>query len=166
MVALIVGILAVAFYLLSYQMKRRKYIIIVNATSSFLYILQYILVGAFEGAILDSLALVSAVGAGYKDKKPISSCIKVIIILINLLIVVSGVLMYRNIYTWFSVIGASMQISALWITKEKTIRLLSLAGAPFWLVYNFASGAYGSAIGSVLSIFSLVAALIRYDLKK
>ena len=55
-IAQIVGILAVATYLLSYQLKKRKHIILVNATSSFLYVLQYTLLGALEGAAIDILS--------------------------------------------------------------------------------------------------------------
>ena len=51
--AQIVEILAVATYVFSYQLKRRKNIILVNATSSILYVLQYIMLGAFEGGDAD-----------------------------------------------------------------------------------------------------------------
>ena len=45
----IVGILAVATFLLSYQQKNRRAIIILNTVSRILYIVQYILLGAFSG---------------------------------------------------------------------------------------------------------------------
>ena len=51
--ALIVGLTATAFFLLGYLMKERKRIILFNVTSRVLYILQYVLLGAFEGAALD-----------------------------------------------------------------------------------------------------------------
>ena len=54
--AQIVGIIAVSTFLLSYQLKKRKNIIMMNATSSVLYVLQYILLGAFEGAALDIMS--------------------------------------------------------------------------------------------------------------
>ena len=66
--AQIVGILAVATYVFSYQFKRRKNIILVNATSSILYVLQYIMLGAFEGAMLDVLSAVSTALAHRRDK--------------------------------------------------------------------------------------------------
>ena len=67
--AQIMGVLAVATFLLSYQLKQRKSIIFVNAISSCLYVLQYILLGAVEGAAIDVLSAVSTVAAHNKDKK-------------------------------------------------------------------------------------------------
>lgn len=52
----ILGLLAVAMFVLSYQMKSARNIIILNAGSRLLYIAQYILLGAFEGALLDTIA--------------------------------------------------------------------------------------------------------------
>lgn len=162
--AQIVGILAVATYLLSYQLKKRKHIIAVNATSSFLYVLQYILLGALEGAAIDVLSAVGAVTANNKDKKFIAKHIKIIIILLNLLFLTAGLSLYKNVFSLFPIVGAILQMSAFWITSEKRIRQVSFLGTPFWLAYNIACQAYGSAIGSVLCMVSIGSAIYRYDI--
>lgn len=36
-----------------------------------------------------------------------------------------------------------------------------LLGAPFWLVYNLLNGAYGSAVGNVITLVSITIALVR-----
>ena len=56
-IAQVVGLFAVATFLISYQLKKRKNIIVCNAVSRVLYIIQYIMLGAFEGAILDILGV-------------------------------------------------------------------------------------------------------------
>ena len=43
------------------------------------------------------------------------------------------------------------------------IRLISLFAAPFWLTYNLASYALGSAIGNALTIASIIIAMIKYQ---
>lgn len=165
-IAQIVGILAVASYLLSYQLKKRKHIIAVNATSSFLYVLQYILLGALEGAAIDVLSAVGAVTAHNKDKKFIAKHLTLVIIGLNLLFLIAGLSLYQNIFSLFPIAGAILQTSAFWMTSEKRIRQVSFLGTPFWLAYNLACQAYGSAIGSVLCIISIGTAIYRYDIKK
>lgn len=165
-IAQIVGILAVASYLLSYQLKKRKHIIAVNATSSFLYVLQYILLGALEGAAIDVLSAVGAVTAHNKDKKFIAKHLTLVIIVLNLLFLIAGLSLYQNIFSLFPIAGAILQTSAFWLTSEKRIRQVSFLGTPFWLVYNFVSQAYGSAIGSLLCMISIGTAIYRYDIKK
>ena len=59
--SLVFGISGVVLFLLSYQQKERKRIIIVNAVSRALYIIQYLLLAAFEGAVLDAAGLLSSV---------------------------------------------------------------------------------------------------------
>ena len=59
-----------------------------------------------------------------------------------------------------------LQIDALWCSKEKHVRLLSLIAVPWWLIYNGYCSAWGSVAGDLMSLISLVAAMLRYDLKK
>ena len=85
-IAQVVGIFAVAMFLLSYQQKKRKNIILFNATSRVLYIIQYILLGAYAGAVLDVLGTVSSVAAQNKDKGFIKRHTKLTVIIINVII--------------------------------------------------------------------------------
>ena len=52
----VVGITAVVLFVLSYQLKNRRTIVLCNAASRVLYVAQYLLLGAFEGALLDVVA--------------------------------------------------------------------------------------------------------------
>lgn len=162
--AQIVGIVAVSAFLISYQLKKRKHIILVNATSSVLYVLQYILLGALEGAAIDVLSTVATFAAHQKNNKFISGHLAAVIIILNLSFVVAGISLYKNIFSLFPIVGAMLQTSAFWISEEKKIRLVSFFGAPFWLVYNLVSQAYGASIGSALSIVSIGLAIYRYDI--
>lgn len=164
--AQIVGFLAVIIFLLGYQQKKRKNIIIWNVTSRVLYIIQYFLLGAFEGLALDILGTISSVAAHKKDNKIIKKHIKLFIIIINLMILAVGLYLYENIFSLFPIIGVILHTSAFWITEEKTIRKVSFLGSPFWLVYNLANFAYGSAIGDILSMISIGTAIYRYDIRK
>ena len=56
-----------------------------------------------------------------------------------------------------------LQTGAFWFRSEKTIRRLSFLGSPFWFVYNFLSRAYGSSIGDLMTMVSIGAAIVRYD---
>ena len=161
----IIGLLAVATFLLSYLQKKRKNIIILNTVSRCLYIIQYLLLGAYSGAVLDVLGAVSSVIAGRKHTPFVKKHTKAIIIVINTCIVFAGsVIAYINKspLDLLPVAGVLLHTSAFWISSEKIIRRVSLLGSPFWFVYNFLSRAYGSAIGDILTICSIVIAMIKY----
>ena len=161
----IIGILAVITFLLSYQQKKRRNIILCNVLSRALYILQYLLLGAISGAVLDILGAVSSVIAEKKEHPFIKKHIKIVFLSINAVIITAGLticLINKNPLDLLPVAGVLLHTGAFWITNEKIIRRISLLGSPFWLVYNVASRAYGSAIGDALTIGSIIIAMIKF----
>ena len=124
------------------------------------------LLSAFEGAVLDIAGIISSVLAQKKDSGFIKRHIKIFFVVVNLVIIAMGLSLYKNLYSLLPIIGVLFHTSAFWIDDEKIIRRVSLIGCPFWLIYNCVSGAYGSCVGDVLSIMSLVISIVRYDFKK
>ncbi len=137
-----------------------------NSISRALYVLQYLLLFAFEGAVLDIVGILASVLAQNKDKPFIKKHLKAIIIGINLLIIITGILLYKNIFSLLPMFGVLFHTGAFWLTNEKHIRRISFLGSPFWLVYNLISGAFGSSIGDIMTMVSIAIAMYRYDFKK
>ena len=162
----ILGIAAMAMFVSSYQLKTRRAIIFFNAGSRILYILQYILLGAFEGLVLDGVAFLISLLAQYKDRGWLKKHPILTIIGSNIFIVAVGLLCYQNIFSLLPIVGVLFETGALWPNKERQIRWLSLLGAPFWMAYNLIFAAYGSAAGNVLTIVSIGIAIVRYDILK
>ncbi len=165
----IIGVGAVALYLLSFQLKKRRQIVWCTCLSNALYVLQYILLGAFSGAVMDFLSTLSSFFAGKKNTPQFKRHNKLIAILSCGLIVAAGVtlaVIRKDPVELLPIAGALFQTGGLWFENEQTIRKFGLAGAPFWLIYNFISQAYGAALGSVLAICSVVIAMVRYRKKR
>ena len=164
--SLIAGLSAVALYLLCFQLKSAKKIIGCKLVSSILYVLQYILLFAFVGAAMDAAAIVTSALAYNKDRPFIRKYKYPIIIITSISIIAVGLLLYENIFSLLPIAGVLFESAAGWMKNEKRIRIVSLFAVPFWLVYNFITKAYGSAIGSFLALISIVSALIRYSRKE
>ena len=167
-VAQVVGITAVALYLISFQLKRRKHIVWVTCLSNALYVLQYILLGAFSGALLDTISTVSSFFAGKKHTPGFQRYVKTATVATILLIFGAGSVLAVLRHSWLEllpVVGSLFQTGGLWFNDEQRIRRFALIGAPFWLIYNFLSMAYGAALGSLLMMISAIVALVRYSLQ-
>ena len=163
-IAFIVGISAVAFFLLGYLQKTRARILAFNLTSRVLYLTQYVLVGAFAGAIMDIVGALSTVVAQRIERPRFKKRKGLIFFLNNVVIIGVGILLYKNVFSIFLIIGVTLQTDALWLKNEKIIRIVSLICCPFCFIYNFTSGAYGSCVGDVLAFSSLIISLVRYDI--
>ncbi len=164
--ATIVGILGLIPFLLSFQLKKRSNIILANLISRILFILQYILLGAYAGAAYDFIGLISSVIARRKEKPFIAKYQTAIIIIINALLIVAGIALYKNIYSILGLLGIIFEVAAMWPTKERNIRIISFISAPFWLVFNLASRAYASVPGNILAMISIGIAMWRLDIPK
>ena len=176
----IVGITGTVLYILCFQMKHRLGIIIMNATSRVLFVIQYCLLGAFAGAILDILGISAAFVAAKKDKPFFKRHSRLIFGLTVAVIVLGGALSVflafkastgevtplAVILSILPTIGVLLHSSAFFLSEERKIRILSFIGSPFWFVYNTASKAYGSSVGDVLSMASIISAMIRYRKKE
>ena len=165
----IIGFAAVGLYLLSYQLKKRKQIVWVTCISNALYVTQYILLGAFSGAIMDFLSAVSSFLAAKKNDsafKKYSVWLAFSNIAVILAVGIASAVIQRKPVELLALFGALFQTGGLWFNNEQTIRKFGLCSAPFWLVYNFISKAYGASVGSVLAIISIITSMIRYRKKE
>ena len=172
----IVGITGTVLYILCFQLKHRLGIILMNAASRVLFVIQYCLLGAFAGAILDILGITAAFVATKKDKEFFKKH-SILIFLLTVAVIIAGgalsvILAFKAtteaVTPWAIIlsilpsVGVLLHSSAFFLSEERKIRILSFLGSPFWFVYNFASKAYGSCIGDSLSMVSIVSAMIRY----
>ena len=149
------------FFVLSYQFKKNSNIILCNALSRVLYVSQYFLLGAYEGAWLDITAFLISVFCYLQSRKNARENLVVLIVLSNLMIVAVGLISYRNIFSILPILGVVFETQALYLKSVNKILLMSLFGAPFWLIYNMLNGAYGSMVGNIITLVSIVTALVR-----
>ena len=164
--ALIIGIIGVVLYVLSYQFKNRKTIITVYTAANAMYIVQYLLLGAYTGMAMDFLGFVSSVLARRKQTPFMKKHYKTVMLLLDALMITTGLLLYQNPFSLFAIVAIIIETTALWIDKEKIMRRVAIFATPLWFIYNLAFGAVGSAIGSLINFFSLSTAILRYDLIK
>jgi len=165
-IALILGLLANALYLLCYQQKKRSGIILMNIAARVLYVTQYFLLAAFEGVALEIAGAIAVVLAQLKNRPFIKKHMKLFIAAIDIMIIAAGLSVYKDVTSLLPIVGVLFHTSAMWIEDEKWIRRVSLCGNPFWFAYNIISGAYGASVGEVLSCISIITAMWRFDRKK
>lgn len=161
--AFVTGLCAVCLCLLCYQFRNRKAIIACNVLSRVLYVTQYLLLFAFEGAAMDLSAIPASMLAARKNTPFVVKHRRACWLAGNAAVVVIGWLFWENIISLLPVVGVLFEINALWMMKEKHIRLVSLASVPFWMSYNLLCGAWGSVLGNVLMVASILTALYRHD---
>ena len=163
-----IGVAAVGLYLLSYQLKTRTQIVWITFASSVFYVLQYVLLGAFSGAIMDVLSTIASFLAAKKHAPKLKKYTTGICLAMIFVVIATGLAISVLQQDWIELLpigGAVFSVISLWCDDEQRLRKFGLCSVPFWLVYNFLSQAYGASLGSVLAMISILTSLARYRKK-
>ena len=169
-----VGIVAMAFIILSYQPKTQKNIFLLQFIGSALFSINFFLLEAYVGAYLNVIGLLRGLAFYFKEKTKADKWYMILILC--LLFAVGYPLTFTVFGKSFNLLNAVIEILPViamivatfsFATKEaKTLRKLSLVCSPCWLIYDAVSLSVGGVICEVLSLMSIITAIIRHDIKK
>lgn len=162
--AQIVGIFGIVLSLLSFQLKQRKYIMLFQMTASLMFSAQLFMVGAITGGCLDLISFVRTLIFANNSKKWASSPLWLAGFI--LVMIATGIMTWENLWSILPILGSILSTVALWMKRERNIRLVSLLVGPCWMVYNIVTGAYTGALSEVIAMTSIVIGLLRHDRKK
>ena len=182
--AMVAGIAAVITFLLSYQLKQRKNIITCNVVSRCLYIVQYLLLGAWVGMVMDLIGSIRNIVFTLNVKNNKSN--KWWIIFFSIITLIAGVL--TIIFTWDKSIGyasnwsnnpnvvliIAISISIISIVAKllttiaygfknpHLIRMINLPSNACWVVYNVVAFSIAGVINDLMCLLSIIVAEIRF----
>lgn len=162
--AQIVGIFGIVLSLLSFQLKQRKYIMLFQMTASLMFSAQLFMVGAITGGCLDLISFIRTLIFANNSKKWASSPLWLVGFI--LVMIATGIMTWENLWSILPIMGSILSTVALWMKRERNIRLVSLLVGPCWMVYNVVTGAYTGALSEVIAMTSIVIGLLRHDRKK
>lgn len=166
-----VGICAMAFNILSYQQKTRRRVIAFQLAGSFLFCVNFFMLGATVGGILNAIGAVRAVV--FLNKEKLHADRAPWLVGFTAAYVGSYVLTFtlfgaeatasNLVIELLPVIGMIATTISFRYTEAKTIRKFGLISSPSWLVYNIANFAIGAIICEVLSLCSILIGMLRLD---
>ena len=172
--AQIIGILAAALNISSFQCKTKNKIIFIQLFGGALFMINFLLLGAITGAIMNGLAIVRALLFLYKDKLKLNdkilvgSLIAAFVISYILAFTVLGVepTVKNFILESLPIIGMSAATVSFNMKNATAVRIIGITlSSPGWLVYNVFSGSIGAILCEAFSLVSLAVGIIRHDIK-
>ena len=172
-IAQIIGILAMAFNILSYQQKTRTQAIAFQLAGGLLFSVNFFMLGAIVGAILNAVAVVRAIIFLNKERLR-ADRLPWLIGFISVFI-----LTYVLTFTLFDkepsaknlileslpVIGMTATTISFRFTDAGSIRKYGLISSPAWLIYNIANLSVGAILCETFSLCSILIGMLRFDKK-
>lgn len=173
-IAQAIGLVAMAFNILSYQQKSSSGAIACQLFGSALFSASFFMLGATVGGIMNLIGAVRAIV--FVNKKKLRADHVgwlVFFIVVYLLSYVFTFTVFGKAFTLRDGILELLPIVAMIATtvsfrleSTKVIRRYGLISSPCWLVYNIASTAVGAIVCEVISLLSIAVGMLRYDIKK
>lgn len=174
LIAQIIGIFAMAFNILSFQQKKHKKVIAFQLVGGFLFSINYLLLGAAVGCILNALAVVRAIVYISGEKLRSNSLFWVFFVsAVSFATYILTFTVFGTEFTLFSAVIEFLPVFAMIISTiafrmqdAKKIRFFGLMVSPSWLTYNITKGSIGAILCEVFSLCSIIIGILRHDIKK
>ena len=172
-IAQAIGLVAMVFNILSYQGKKQKTVITLQLFGGLLFAVNFWMIGAKVGGILNVIAVLRALIFLLKDKLKADSVFWLIGFILSYVVV------YILTFTTFGteltpwtlirellpVIGMTALSVGFRLKDAANIRKCGLVSSPAWLLYNIAVGSWGAIICETLTLISIFVGMFRHDNK-
>ncbi len=173
-IAQIIGIIAMAFNILSYQGKKQSTVFALQLIGGGLFAVNFMLLDAPVGGLLNIIAAVRAIVFLYKEKlkaeRPgwfavfVASYIAVYVL--NFTVFGKEATALRLVIELLPVIGMIALHVGYTLKNASDVRKCGLISSPAWLIYNIISGSWGAIICEILTLGSIVVGIFRHDKEK
>ena len=168
-----IGIVAMAFNILSFQCKQQRSIIVMQFFGSLFFCVHFYLLGAMTGALLNAVAIFRALV--YSNKKLFKADHEIWLVLFCQL----SMACYAAAFLWLKVeptparfvleilpvVGMTLSTFSFRAEGAKGLRLLWFFSSPLWLIYNICSKSGGGTICETFAIISILTAMFRLNRK-
>ena len=157
-----IGALALILSLLSFQMRKRRTILLFQMLASLSCATSLIMLGGIAGGILDVIAFSRTLVFSLSDKYRWAGS-KACLFSYFAIIVAVGILTweYGSIAPLFAILGTLLSTLALFMKSERNIRLISLLVAPPWIAYNLIYSSCFGILNELIAMTSIIIALFR-----
>lgn len=161
-IAQVIGIVAAAISIGSFQFKNNKILFSLRAIASILFALNFFLIGAITAAILNAINILCMVLMLYGENHryiiiPISLC---------LMYTAAVVFTYEGILSILLLIAQLAFAISMWTADGLKIRIAQLfIASPIWLINNFVVFSIGGIITEVFAIVSVIVSIVRFGFK-
>ncbi len=158
-----VGFVGMALCVGSFQCKNTKHLLFFQMTGNFIYVVQFILLGAYSGcAVLLFQVLSNLPLCLEKPDKRAWNGLKWSFVAA---IVIASALTWKDIFSIFPAAGAVAAVLSGWSRNGKIIRMTKLCiTGPGWLIYDVYARSLAGILAEAFALCSTIISIFRYGL--
>ncbi len=155
-----IGILIGGF--LSFQNNRHKAIVMMKVITDLLFTLQYLLLGAYSGALIDLIGIVRNLilvrTAESRKQQAIATAIFVVIL------TAAGIATWAGPVSLLAIVGKTFTTVAFGFRNPRVLRALTIPSCLLWALYDGLTGSWAGVLYELLGLLSILVAYVRFDI--
>ena len=157
----IIGFIAMAFFIISYQIRSNRALFLCQLLGCCLFCLQFCIMGAYTGALGLLVNIARNVLLLKADDWPWVRRGTTLLGIILLLLVMT-------VYTWagwislLPFISVAVTCVGYWTDNAQKIRLSQLIGSPCTLLYDLMIGSWGGVLSETITLLSIIISIFRF----
>lgn len=158
------GFLGTACTVLAFQHKGYRKLVGLRGATELFFGVQYLLLGAYSGALVDFLGCLRngvflACDRKGKSLRPwrIGFCV---------VFVAVALLTWAGPKSLLSAVAKVASTTAYGSSNPRLIRLITLCSSSCWLVYNALVFSLGGVVGEIITLASVLVGILRFDILK
>ena len=161
----IIGFVAMAIIVFSYQQKSHKNILIFQMVSGLLFTVHFFLIGAYTGCVSNLIGAFRSLVYANRGKNKFTD-FKLWPVIFSVIFTASGILTWDNIFSVFPIFAMVASSVVLWIDSPRINRAFSIPTSACWLVYNIPNHSISGIATEIFVLSSIVVGMLRLDRKK
>lgn len=163
-IAQLFGALGMASLFCSYQQTEHKRLIICKLGADIMWVIHYLCLSAFGGAIPNFVGIFRELVFMQSDKKWARSPVfPALFILINWGLAIAT---WRSALTLLPICASTFVTISLWIKNPRVTRMICAPVSVCFLIYDIFVGSWIGIVNESVALISIVSSFIRNDLKK
>lgn len=160
-----IGFVGLAAFVLSFQCKNNKYLILLSLFANLCYTVQFFMLGGYTASVIELISVLNCLVQNAHGRKWadwygwrwVFSGLHAAALLLT----------WQNWFSLLPCVAAVVATLAQWSRNGKHIRLSRLCFVgPAWLVYDVYVGSLSGVISQILSIGSIAVSIRRYGMKE
>ncbi|MBQ4517074.1 MAG: YgjV family protein [Clostridia bacterium] len=159
-----IGIVAFCLAVWSFQQNEHKKIVLFQLLANLCFATNYFMIGAYTGALLNTIGLARSIVFIFKDKKWAAS--NWWLVFFSLVCAAVGIYTWEGPLTLLPMSAMILTTIAFGINNPKITRLLSFPSSPLWLVYNVVKLSWGGVLTECFNMGSIIIGMLRFDRSK
>ncbi len=159
-----IGFIGIGLNIWAIQYNKHWQVILLKTLGSFMFVVQYLLLGAYTGAAMDVIGIIRNVTFILLVRKGKSTTVGIVIF--SIITVALGVLSWEGYISILAIFAKTITTVAYGIKNARVIRYFNLPSSSCWLVYNLISFSLAGVFNEIFVLCSIAIAEIRFILKQ